>query len=302
MTQETLSGIPKLLQTRFTELARREQNVARVILHDYPMSAVSTVAVIAAEANVSTATVLRLINRLGFESFGEFQAAVKGDVARLLQSPALRLRSAEGAGRKDATQNFADRYFAAAQDNLSRARSDLIAGDFDRAVGLLGDLRSTIWCIGGRYSGHVAQMTSEYLGLLRPGVRVVDGQSEGWSRFLLDMDTRSVVLAFDIRRYQASVVGFARSAAEAGAKIILVTDVWRKDLPFAADLVFPLPATTVSAMDSFVVHLGFAEALVGALAFALGERGQMRLDTVEQGRHLDRDPQQVQKNEEKDDG
>jgi DNA-binding MurR/RpiR family transcriptional regulator len=248
------------------------------------MSAVATVAALAERAGVSTATVLRLIARLGFASYGDFQGAVREDLARLLQLQARRYPAAASLAPSQATggsAGFVEAYHAAVEANLAAARSGLIASDVERAVALLAEPRHTILCMGGRYSGRIAELAGDYLGLIRPRVRALAGQSEGWARFLLDVDARTVLLVFDIRRYQASVVSFAREAKARGAKLILVTDVWHADLPFAADLGFALPTATPSVMDSLVAQLAFAEALVGALALRLGAKARERLESAD---------------------
>jgi DNA-binding MurR/RpiR family transcriptional regulator len=56
-----------------------ERRVARALLANYPVAGLSTVADLAGLASVSSPTVLRLLARLDFTSFAEFQRALRDE-------------------------------------------------------------------------------------------------------------------------------------------------------------------------------------------------------------------------------
>ncbi|MEX0758811.1 MAG: MurR/RpiR family transcriptional regulator [Tistlia sp.] len=265
------------LKAAYAELGKQEKSVARAILKDYPVSALSTVAALADSAGVSTATVLRLVNRLGHETYGQFQEAVKRDLNTLLQGPSDRFDPAPGA-----PGSFAQATFAQVGGNLKEGARGVLEADFQDVVELLADPRRTTYCIGGRYSRYVAGLFADYLGVLRDKVHLADGQPDGWSRLLVDMDSRSTVVVFDIRRYQRTVRRFAALAKQRGARLVVVTDVWADRATFEADYTFQLPTASPSLMDSFAAPLVLAESLIGALAIRLKDSLKERLALCEE--------------------
>ncbi len=263
------------LRSTFEALGKQEKNVARAVLRDYPVSALNTVAALAETASVSTATVLRLANRLGYETFGAFQDAVKQDLKTLLQSPSDRFAAPAD------TKGFRQHAFEQTADNLSQAARATLDADFRDVVALLADPRRSTYCVGGRYSRHIANLFVDYLGVLRDKVRFVEGQPDSWSRFLIDICPTSTVVVIDIRRYQRTVRRFAALAKERGAKLVVITDLWAESTHFAGDYEFRLPSASPSLMDSLAAPLVLVEALTGAVAVTLEESIRDRLADCE---------------------
>lgn len=286
-TDDRDAPLNRRLGALFDSLGRQEKRVAREVLRDYPVSALTTTAALAEQSGASTATVLRLAQRLGFESFADFHVAVKRDLHRLLQSPMQRL---EGAAPDEAGEGgFLSRHFARLAGNLGGCVDTVMESDFDALVGLLADPRRDVTCVGGRYGRHFAGLLSDNLGVLRDRVRFADGQSDGWARLLLETGPRSVVIVVDIRRYQASVRRFATLAAARGATVALVTDFWAAPRDYAAHWAFRLPTASPSLMDSYAGPLALIEALIGATALKFGDAIRDRLTQCEEMDCAERD-------------
>jgi len=272
-------GVAERLQHMFESLGRREKDVAREVLRDYPISALTTVAGLAERSGVSTATVLRLVQRLGLDGYSAFQDAIKVDLDRLLHSPSDRLTAFQETEDKD--RPFLHRMLERSAGNLTASYDAVVEADFRQIVDLIADPKRRIYCVGGRYSHHIVGLLVDYLGVLRDGVQMVAGQPDVWSRYLLEIDGRAVVIVADIRRYQRTVQRFARLAAKRGARVIVLSDPWAEPADFAADHLIRLPTASPSLMDSYTALLVFAEAIVGALAERLGPALQDRLAECE---------------------
>lgn len=259
----------------FSELGSREKAVARLIMSDYPLSAMNTVTTLADKSNVSTATVLRLVGKLGFNNYSDFQAAVKHSIRMRLESPAQRISSIEPEheSKNDSLLGLLDEM----THSLKVCKDNLVVDDIWEAVTLLSQKNNTIYCIGGRYSNHIVRIFSDYLAILRNNVHFVDGQPEGWAKYLAQMNSRSIVVAVDIRRYQKSVQRFSKEATQRKAKVILVTDQWADANEFTTHLQFNQPCDISSTMDSLVTQLGFLELLIAAYIEVNGKSARQRL-------------------------
>lgn len=271
------------LKGEMAALSGREARAARHLLANYPVAGLTTVAEFAAQSGVSTATILRLVKRLGFPVYADFQASLRRHLEETLQSPLIRF--AEGsAGSATAADSFLERFLSAMTAQL-RAMHDHaaeMAPEFDRVVSLLGDPKRDIHVLGGRYSSNVGAYFADLLASVRGKVFVISGQTQKWPQHLLDMGRSSVLLAIDVRRYQQDVVEFAEAADRQGATVVLLTDNWRSPASRVADHLLTVPVEAPSVFDVLTPGMALAEALVGGVAARLGATGRARIAKLEE--------------------
>lgn len=269
------------LRRTLPELSSREARAARYLVANYPTAGLTTVAEFAEQSGVSTATVLRLMKRLGFPVYADFQEALRTHIEETLQSPLLRFgerKVRDGAAQKSFLERTSDR-----MAEHFRALPELISErEFDRAATLLADPKRDVHLLGGRYSSHVAHYMADLLMAVRGRVYPVHGQTYTWPQYLLDMGRGSVLMALDVRRYQDDVVQFTHAAAKRGATVLLLTDVWQSPAARSADLVLTFPVDSPSIFDVLTVGMGVAEALVGAVAGKADSAGKKRIETLEE--------------------
>jgi len=241
-----------------------ELKVVRTLLANYPAAGLTTISRLAKAAEVSDPTVLRLANRLGYDGFGDMQAALLAEVEAHMRSP-LTLQPAQPPRAENA-------YQAVLQATL--ARCDEVAkgtatADYERAVALLADPKLRLLCLGGRFSRFVAGVLQRCLHHLRPRTELLDGSAADISDRLADVDRRHLLVVFDYRRYQSDTVAFARQAHARGAQVLLFTDSWRSPIADFAVLTLTAPTDTESPFDTLVTPLLQVEAVVAGLARAL---------------------------------
>lgn len=275
-------SVPELLKREMGSLSGREARAARHLLANYPMAGLTTVAEFAAQSGVSTATVLRLVKRLGFPVFSDFQASLRRHLEETLQSPLIRFSEHEKAAGGHA-ETYLERFLASieAQARAMHAQAADMSEEFERIVALLSDSKRDIHVLGGRYSSNVGAYFADLLSSVRGKVFVVAGQTQRWPQHLLDVGRSSVLVAIDVRRYQQDVIDFVEAADRKGATIVLLTDPWRSPAARVADHVLTVPVDAPSVFDVLTPGLALAEALVGATAGRLGAIGRARMTTLE---------------------
>ena len=67
-----------------------ERQLAAHLRRNYPVAGLVSITRLAAEAGVSSPTVLRLVHKLSFRGYPEFQAALRDELAAQLVSPLAR--------------------------------------------------------------------------------------------------------------------------------------------------------------------------------------------------------------------
>lgn len=265
----SVGSVAAILRDRRGDFTPAELRVAQTLLGNYPAAGLQSVARLAASAEVSAPTVVRLVVKLGFAGYPSFQDALRSELSARRSGKATRpLAPAHGVRPSKATDSLLRR----SEEGLNRALADSLSGldavEVDRAVELLTTGRRLL-ITGGRLSGGSAQYLASFLSLLRPGVELL-GESVGErSSALLDIDRDCVIVVFDYPRYQRDTIRFGRDAAGRGARLILLTDNAMSPLSTEASVLLTTVADTLMPL----VSLTPVTAVVETLVVGLIERG-----------------------------
>ena len=100
---------------------------------------------------------------------------------------------------------------------------------------------------------------------MRAGVSLMQGVSNAWPPALLDLRPGDVLIVFDIRRYESTILQLTELAVERGAEIVLITDPWVSPIASHARFRFSAQIEVPSAWDSSVAMLVLVETLLAAV-------------------------------------
>ncbi|MET0457080.1 MAG: MurR/RpiR family transcriptional regulator [Mycobacterium sp.] len=272
------ASVRKLVQAGMGALSDGERKVARALLAQYPMAGLTTVSDLASLAGVSSPTVVRFVNRLGFDGFSVLQRALVHELNAELGSP---LRQYPVKARRPDGDSLLGRARTSFEAMLSATYDDLPASEFDELVRLLVDESRAIHVAGGRFSRTLAEYFVLHLRLLRADVHLVapDAMSQGMT--VADVRPTAVVVVFDYRRYTDQSHDFALEAARRGATVCLMTDNWLSPVAHVAKVVLPARVESASPFDSLVAATAIGETVIAAVADELGDTGMTRLALVD---------------------
>lgn len=273
-------------------LTPAEQKIAQVLLADYPTSGLGTQTGLAKRAGVSDPTVVRFVNKLGFDAFSEFQSELLEEVEARLRSPLMMIEAKRPSGEGSSVPQA---YLHSVAQRLQEAADKMVAQPYERAVEMILAARGSVGVLGGRFSRHVAGMLAAYLAQLRPGIVSFGPLSTESFDGLLDLGKRDVLVVFDYRRYQTDVVDFARQAAARGVRIVLFTDPWMSPIAEHAEVVIVGSVEVDSPYDSLAPSVAQMEALVAQAVARAGKDMHDRVSELEQVRRsnsatIDTDP------------
>ncbi|WP_260954819.1 MurR/RpiR family transcriptional regulator [Pseudomonas citri] len=243
------------------DLTPSERKVVRALLDHYPRNGLGPMSRLADHAGVSDPTIVRLVKKLGFGGYAEFQEALLSDMDHRLSSPRTLLKPRAKLPQGDTWSQ----YLAASQRNLIDTQALTQPEDVRVLVQWLLDSRHQVHCFGGRFSNFLAQYLLNHLRLLRAGCFVLEDNAQLPDR-LFDVQRQDVVLIFDYRRYQAQALRVASAAKARHARVVLFSDVYASPLRELADLIISAPVESTSAFDSLVPALAQVEALIACLA------------------------------------
>lgn len=268
------------IRQRYDGLTPAERKLARTLLANYPFAGLETVAKFAERAEVSGPTILRLVGKLGFSGYAEFQRELRNELQAQLQSPLAR-RPDEAAPGRASRSGFLGRFGDAVAGNIRQTIASVHRSEFDAVVDLLSDMRRPVHTLGGRFTGAIAEYLYQHLHTLRPNVVPITGPETGWRNHLLDTGRRHVLVVFDIRRYQPDVIRFAEESAQRGATIVLFTDQWLSPISGVARHLLTARVAVPSRWDSTAGMFVLVEAIVARVSERLWPTASRRVEGLD---------------------
>jgi DNA-binding MurR/RpiR family transcriptional regulator len=259
-----------------SEITPAEQKVARVLTTSAMLAGFETVAALAKRANVSGPTVVRFIARLGYSSYTDFQRELLREMEARGTSPLSLYHRAEARPGVLLEQSA-----TAFSNCMSETFRRLSVADFEFAVTALAERRNHIFITGGRFTRLLADMLHLHLFQIRPNVSTLLPGLQSRFDQLLDVGPRSVLVAYDFRRYEAETVHLVTRAKARQATVIVITDPWNSPAAQHADAVLAAEVASPSPFDSMVPACALTEALIAELTVREGQKGRLRIQDLE---------------------
>ena len=268
---------------RMDELTPAERKVARTLLARYPAAGLESTAALAVAAGTSKPTVLRLLARLGFGRYPDFQERLRAEVTRSMSaSPLSRALARRAAPSDDSVFHRAVQQRA---QLVTRLRETVPPGEIDHAVSLLAGRPKHVIISGGYFSRLIARMMAMQLDQLIPNVDYADEPLGADVGKYLRAGRDSVAVVFDLRRHELAANEVVSMAKACGATVILITDESLSPSAEEADVVLPVAVDGIP-FDSFAGLVVLTESLVDAVFHGAGEAAVGRMADWERSVHI----------------
>ncbi|MCY6382316.1 MurR/RpiR family transcriptional regulator [Hoeflea prorocentri] len=271
--------IAERLRDRAEQLTRSERQLSDVVLQNYPVSGLGTITSLAEAADVSTPTVARLVQKLGFSGFPDFQRSLRAELDEKISSP-LTKRERWVDDAPDA--HILNRFTKAVIDNIGQSMAKVDPADFDKACSLLSDEKRRVFVVGGRITRTLADYFFLHLQVIRDKVVHIPSNSNAWPHYLLDFEPGDVVVIFDVRRYENSTLRLAEMAGERGVEIVLFSDQWGSPIAQHASVCFTNHIAAPSAWDSNITTMLIAEIVISEVQERNWDTTRPRMEALEE--------------------
>ena len=260
------------LQTIADSLPRAQQQVIAVLLQN-PENALSmSVDALAAQARVSTPTIMRTARQLGFEGVREFKLALAQDLARA--TPVHR-----SVNLQDSTSDIVQKILGGAAASISGLQQQLQTGTLEKAAQLLARAqRIDCYSVGATSAFMASDLQGRLFRLGRNAHAFHDAHLQLISAATLGPGGVAVAISHVGRMpFVLEAIGFAKSQ---GAPVIAIT---QPDTPLAqlADVVIgvsvPPDAVMRVGTEAYIAHLLVIELLMVLVLKALGPKAARQL-------------------------
>jgi DNA-binding MurR/RpiR family transcriptional regulator len=174
---------------------------------------------LAESCNVSEATVVRFVSRLGYGTYSQFQQALRDHVdTELTLLERLDMTNSEMPG----SERFR-RVIFQEMDNLKQLFKTLDMEILERVIHMLKN-SPDVYVIGSRMSYMFAYYMGWSLTRIRKNVRILKGSDTTTLDWLGMAHSESVVVIIATSRYPNELIKTARYAMRLGIKLVLITD------------------------------------------------------------------------------
>ena len=275
---EATQTISDRIQEKLDDLTRAERQLALSILENYPASGLGPLTALAKDANVSVPTVARMVQKLGYRGYPDFQAELREELRAKVKDPIAKHDTwAEAVPSEHLLNRFTD----AVIDNIRLTLGQIDPVAFDNACNLVADPKHHLYIVGGRITHTLAEYLFMHMQVIRENVTHVQTTSNTWPHYLLNAKEGDIFCIFDVRRYENNTLKLAEMANARSAKIILFTDQWRSPVHHLAEVSLSCRIIVPSAWDSLTTTMLLVETMISSVQNLNWDETKDRMETLE---------------------
>ena len=241
-------------------LTPSELKLVEFLSRNAPQAVFENVTTLAAKTGVSKATVVRFIAKLGYENFSDLRRVLQED-ARVMFESLPRRYTLKKKELECASEDILDRNIRNIIRNLEHTNATIDRNAFHRAAELIHEKKGNLYACGFRTSHALAQMFHIMIKRIRPNAFLIGPQIAMMPDILLDLTADDVLVAVFRHPYARQTVRIANCFADAGARILLVTDSEFSPLADRADVQLVVTSEGLSIFRSFTAVTAVLEAL-----------------------------------------
>lgn len=216
---ETFDQLVEKIEQQHAGLPRRLQEIGNFALGHPEAIALSTLAELAAETDITTSAFVRFAQSLGFEGFSQMQAVFRQQVRSSWPQYASRLSEMAAVNPADHLEALS----ISAVDSIKRLSNTVSFNTLEMASRRLAEAETVWLAAGGR-----AKPVTVYLGYLltQLGIRSQEFRDSPALalRELKLIGPRDVLLVVSFSPYGEMTANLARQAHELGVSIVSITD------------------------------------------------------------------------------
>lgn len=285
-TLEELKRRLHLAQASGSEIKIGQRALAALSqLMDQPEEvAVASISSLAERTGVNASTLSRLVRKLGFAHFAEFQLLFRKQMARRdrtrfysdLAGQFLSDQPQQEAEPARSPQLVMGQLAQEESQNIAQMLQHLDAQVVEQTVALL--IRAPRVRVYGLRQAHaMANYLTYALGMLRDDVSLLGHPHHGIAHGLTEMEAEDVLVVIGAAPYTRATIAAARMAANHQVQVIALTDSHGSPLAAEANYTFIAPTSGSWYSNSMAAFLVLIEGLMALVASQLGRSALLRL-------------------------
>jgi len=271
-----LEELEQAIVSRYNDLSKRLQQVARYLMENPRDVAFETVATIAEKAQVPPSTLIRFSNALGYQGFSEMQRLFRSKLIENAPgySEPIKLSQQKYDQSDNPTpfqllQEFATSNIIA----LDHLKHEVDETNLDKALGILQEACST-HIVGVHRAFVVASYFTYALRHVDRRAYLVDGIGGMFKEQAEAIDQGDAVIAISLTPYGQETLEVAKIAVDKGVPLIVIADSPLSPLARQASVCLVVQEAQVRSFRSLTSSLCLAQTLSIGLAYRLQRKSK----------------------------
>lgn len=262
------------MKKQLENLPRAQKRVARFMIDNPSESLFMTAQKIGVRSQTSEATVIRLAATLGFLGFPEFKEALQKEAKNQLSTFG---RLTEHRAKHEATNGVYENLLF----EVNRAGQKLaeIDGNANKALAAAICASESTYLIGLRSTRSLAVYMQYYLSWFLP--HIYTPENDFFENYLISAPKNSLVVGISFPRYTRLTLKSIEMANKLGLKTAAITDSHASPLALAAKISAIVPCVHIAHLDSLMLPLCMANALLVEVANRMGPKALEHLNRLE---------------------
>ncbi len=271
----------KLLSLRLKELDKLTPSEIKIVdyfLRHLDLLALENITTLSQNINVSKATIVRFIARLGYDGFADLHEELKSNARSLYQSLSTRYTL-----KRKETQagNILSDNMAAIIRNLQHNFDTINVEKVEQAARMIAEIPGTLYITGQRSSCALAMLFQLIIQRIRPEATLIDARIQTEPEIIQNVGASDLLVGIFRHPYTKLTHDVASFFQTCGAAVILVTDTERPPLTKVADVNLAVTSEGLSIFNSFTAVTALLE-LIHHLALQYCDQPlDRRLDATE---------------------
>ena len=268
-----MATISEKIQVQFDSLSVAQKKAAHYIQSNMQDAVMSSAQKIASKSGVSEATVHRLAQALGYESFTCMLQDLRGHV---LKDQRAVHNFVHTTSRQE--ESWIEKHFAREIDNLRETMAWTDKAHLRQAARMLLDA-DRIWIAGWRMGLSVTSFFSFVLKYMLGNCELIP--QGGVAEYASYIKPGDLVFACGFPRYCSRTLKVAALAKEQGTKVIALTDSGLSPFAKLADTTLLAACKSTGFLDSYTAALSIVNALINEISHLEKERVKANIEKME---------------------
>lgn len=274
--------VMKRIHSKMNDFTRRQRFLAEYMIKFPEKIGYLSIVQLAEASGVSVATIVRFCNTLGYKGYIELGHEVQKSI-QFEMSTLMRFGIGRESVKRHDTPNDStfERIINIEMDSIEQMSNSIKRDDVDTCINLMSAANNMI-IIGNMGSASLASYFGYAASKVLRSVNVVNRVGADSSHLLKDLNRDSLVFLIAYPRYPESTLVFGRLCKEKGCKIVSITNSNNSPVIHLSDLVFIIPISMTSIVDSFAAPITFIHALIAEYSIRFPEKIRYYLNPFEQ--------------------
>lgn len=238
------------ISKRMDTLTRSQKNVANYFLYHLDKVAFGTVQDLASQIDVSTTTIIRFSQEMGYTGFADLQR----DAQESLWDMRSETKNSEEGPLPQRQNSILAQTVQGDMLNLERTFQHIDEKKLEEAAAILNSGKN-VYVLGMRVCRSLATYAFIHWGQARPNVRLLFNESMSFPEEIADIQEGDALFAFWVSRYNSLTRTILHYCSRKKAKVVLISDMGAIPEQDICDVHIPCYVQTTSYMHSLVAPM-----------------------------------------------